>query len=164
EDGADRVISGPDHPGRGGFDLEVLVGGRPLRQEPLGDERRVEVGTGAEYELRLANPLPGRGAGAGAARGVARVDGRAPRPRGASKWVGHPRGTLTVTGGQVGPERARRFYFTTERDSYATRIGRPGDFGVIAAAFYRERRPGREIVPPRRAAPLREEADGAAGD
>src|SRR5262249_17737003 len=43
EDGADRVISGPYHPGRGGFDLEVLVGGWPLRQESLGGERRVEV-------------------------------------------------------------------------------------------------------------------------
>jgi hypothetical protein len=141
-----------------------MVGGRPLRQESLDGERRVEVVAGSEYELRLTNPLPGRVAVAVSVDGLNVIDGRRTGPREASKWVVHPRGTLTVAGWQVGPERARRFYFTTERDSYATRIGRPGEFGVVAAAFYRERRPGREIVPPRPAAPLREEADSAAGD
>jgi hypothetical protein len=164
EDGAERVISGPYHPGRGGFELEVLVGGWPLRRESLGGERRVAVVAGSEYELRLTNPLPGRVAVAVSVDGLNVIDGRRTSPQEASKWVVHPRGTLTVNGWQVGPERARRFYFTTERDSYATRIGRPGEFGFIAAAFYRERRPGREIVPPRTAAPLREEADSAAGD
>jgi hypothetical protein len=164
EDGADRVISDPYRPERGGFDLEVLVGGQPLRQESLGGERRVEVVAGSEYELRLTNPLPGCVAVAVSVDGLNVIDGRRTSPREASKWVVHPRGTLTVTGWQVGPERARRFYFTTERDSYATRIGRPGEFGVIAAVYYRARRPGREIVPPRTAAPLREEADSAAGD
>jgi hypothetical protein len=162
EDGADRVIGGPYHPGRRGFDLEVLVGGRPLGQECLDGARRVEVVAGSEYELRLTNPLPGRVAVAVSIDGLNVIDGRRTRPREASKWVVHPRETLTVAGWQVGPERARRFYFTTERDSYATRIGRPGEFGVIAATFYRERRPDREILPPPVAAPLREEADRAA--
>ena len=72
------------------------------------------------------------------------IDGRHTSPREASKWLVHPRRTLDIAGWQVGGERARRFYFTTERDSYATRIGRPGEFGVITAVFYRERRPGGE--------------------
>jgi hypothetical protein len=37
--------------------------------------------------------------------------------------------------------RARRFYFTTERDSYAARIGRASDLGVITAVFFRESTP-----------------------
>jgi hypothetical protein len=160
-DEVDRVSSGPFRPRHGGFDLEVLVGGRPLRQEYLGAERRVEVATGSEYELRLTNPLPGRVAVAVSVDGLNVIDGRRTNPREASKWVVHPRGTLTVSGWQVGLERARRFYFTTERDSYATQIGRPGEFGVIAAAFYRERCPVRELVRPRTAAPLREAADSA---
>jgi hypothetical protein len=164
EDGADQVIGGPYHPERRGFDLEVLVGGRPLHQESWDSTRRVEVVAGSEYELRLSNPLPGRVAVAVSIDGLNVIDGRRRPPWEASKWVVHPRGTLTVAGWQVGRERARRFYFTTERDSYATRTGRPGEFGVIAAAFYRERRPDREIVPPPAAAPLREEADSAAGD
>ena len=76
----------------------------------------------------------------------------------------HPHATLTLSGWQVGSERARRFYFTTERDAYATRIGRPGDFGVISAVFYRERHPVSEILPRRRAVPERgDSVDEAAG-
>jgi hypothetical protein len=37
-------------------------------------------------------------------------------------------------------DHARRFYFTTERDSYAARLGVTGSRGIISAAFYRERR------------------------
>jgi hypothetical protein len=81
----------------------------------------------------------------------------------AGKWVIHPYGTLTISGWQVGPERARRFYFTNEHDAYATRIGRPGDFGVISAVFYRERHPISEIIPPRSALRERGGSVGAAG-
>jgi hypothetical protein len=42
-------------------------------------------------------------------------------------------------------ERARRFYFTNERDSYAARLGRKADLGVISAVFFRER--VRRVVP-----------------
>jgi len=51
-----------------------------------------------------------------------------------------PYSTLIVSGWQVSDSRARRFYFTTERDSYATRIGQPADFGAITAVFFREKR------------------------
>jgi hypothetical protein len=64
----------------------------------------------------------------------------------AGKWVIYPYETLTISGWQVGPERARRFYFTNEHDAYSTRIGRPGDFGVISAVFYRERLPISQII------------------
>jgi hypothetical protein len=50
--------------------------------------------------------------------------------------------------------RARRFYFTNERDSYANKIGRATDLGVITAVFFRERRERTEIVPPPRPRPL----------
>ena len=146
---------GPYRPWTGGFDVQVLVGGRTLSQETAGGERRVEAVAGAEYELRLTNPLPERVAVAVSVDGLNVIDARHTTAWDASKWVIHPHGTLTLSGWQVGPERARRFYFTTERDAYATRIGRPGDFGVISAVFYRERRPIAEIIPRRGAVPER---------
>jgi hypothetical protein len=124
----------------------------------------VEAVLGAEYELRLTNPLPERVAVAVSVDGLNVIDARHTAAWDASKWVIHPHGTLTLSGWQVGPERARRFYFTTERDAYATRIGRRGDFGVISAVFYRERRPIAEIVPHRRAVPERGDAVGAAAE
>jgi hypothetical protein len=147
-----------------GFDVQVLVGGRTLPQETAGGERRVEAELGAEYELRLTNPLPERVAVAVSVDGLNVIDARHTSAWDASKWVIRPHGTLTLSGWQVDSERARRFYFTTERDAYATRIGRPADFGVISAVFYRERRPIAEIIPHRRAVPERADAVGAAAE
>jgi hypothetical protein len=161
---AGRGVPGPYRPWTGGFDVQVLVGGRTLPQETVGGERRVEAVVGAEYELRLTNPLPERIAVAVSVDGLNVVDARHSSAWDASKWVIHPYGTLTLAGWQVDTERARRFYFTTERDAYATRIGRPGDFGVISAVFYRERRPSAEIIPRRRAMPDRGDPVGAAAE
>jgi hypothetical protein len=155
---------GPYRPWRGGFDVQVLVGGRPLPQETVGGERRVEAVLGAEYELRLTNPLPERVAVAVSVDGLNVIDARHTSAWDASKWVIHPHAKLTLSGWQVGSERARRFYFTTERDAYATRIGRPADFGVISAVFYRQRHPVSEIIPRRMAVPEREDSVGEAAE
>ena len=52
-----------------------------------------------------------------------------------------PYGTISVRGWQMSSENARRFYFTTERDSYAAKLGQTANLGVISAVFFRERRP-----------------------
>src|ERR1051325_7563713 len=36
-------------------------------------------------------------------------------------------------------ERARRFYFTNESDSYGAKLGQTANLGVISAVFFRER-------------------------
>src|SRR5262249_48296092 len=138
--------SGPYRTWPGELDVQVLVGGRPLPQEIVGGERRLEAVRGTEFELRLTNPLSDRVAVAVSVDGLNVIDARHTSTWDASKWVIHPHATLTLSGWQVGTERARRFYFTTERDAYATRIGRPGDFGIISAVFYREQRPVAEII------------------
>jgi hypothetical protein len=154
----------PNWPWRGAFEVQVLIGGRPAPQENWGGERRVEAVPGAEYELRLTNPLPERVAVAVSVDGLNVIDARHTTAWDASKWVIHPHGTLTLSGWQVGSERARRFYFTTERDAYATRIGRPGDFGAISAVFYREGTPVREITPGRLSLPERDEFGSRAAE
>jgi hypothetical protein len=62
-----------------------------------------------------------------------------------------PHGSITIGGWQMSSARARRFYFTDERNSYANRIGRPSDVCVITAVFFRERHRRAEILlpPPR---------------
>jgi len=45
-------------------------------------------------------------------------------------------------------ENARRFYFTTERDSYAAKLGQAANLGVISAVFFRERGQPVVVTPP----------------
>jgi hypothetical protein len=128
-------------PPHGDFGVEVLVGGAPLEVLYGRGRRYVEAREGAEYELLVRNPTPYRVAVALSVDGLNTVDARRTTAWQASKWVVEPYGSARVSGWQMSASRARRFYFTTERDSYAARLGRASDLGVITAVFFRESAP-----------------------
>jgi hypothetical protein len=123
------------------FGVEVLVGGRPLEELYARGRRYVEAVEGAEYELVVRNPLPVRVAVALSVDGLNTIDARHTSSWQASKWVIEPYQTIRLSGWQMSSRHARRFYFTSERDSYAARLGRKADLGVITAVFYRELAP-----------------------
>jgi hypothetical protein len=131
-----------------GFEVEVWVGGRPLEEYVARGKRYVEALEGAEYELRIRNPLGERVAVALSVDGLNSIDARRTTAWNASKWVINPYQTITIRGWQMSSSRARRFYFTTERDSYGAKIGQTANLGVISAVFFRERRPITVVPPP----------------
>lgn len=121
------------------FELTVLVDGQPLTEYRSHGRSSVDAVRGAEYELRLRNSSPDRVAVALSVDGLNTIDAQQTSAWNASKWVIEPYQTITISGWQMSSERARRFYFTTERDSYAAKLGRQADLGVISAVFFRER-------------------------
>jgi hypothetical protein len=137
-----------------GFELEVLVDGSPLAEYEARGKSYVEAIAGAEYEVRIHNPLPYRVAVALSVDGLNSIDARHTTAWNASKWVIEPYGTINISGWQMSSERARRFYFTSERDSYGAKLGQTANLGAISAVFFRELRPIRVPVtpppPPRR--------------
>lgn len=143
------------------FEVQVLVNGSPLAEYYARGRSYVEATEGAEYEVRIHNPLPYRVAVALSVDGLNSIDARRTTAWNASKWVIGPYDTIEIGGWQMSSERARRFYFTTERDSYAAKLGQASNLGVISAVFFRERRPMPvRIAPPPRPVPGYEE-DGA---
>src|SRR5690349_3091605 len=137
---ADRIVK--PYPN---FDLEVVVNGRPLTEYYARGRTYIEALQGAEYELRVRNNSADRVAVALSVDGLNTIDARHTSAWDASKWVIEPYETITISGWQMSSERARRFYFTTERDSYAAKRGSTVNIGVISAVFFRERR--RVVVP-----------------
>ena len=123
------------------FELDVLVNGRPLQEYYARGRTYVEALQGAEYELRLRNSSSDRVAVALSVDGLNTIDARHTSAWNASKWVIEPYQTITISGWQMSSERARRFYFTNERDSYGAKLGQTANLGVISAVFFRERRP-----------------------
>ena len=140
------------------FEVQILVNGRPLEEYYARGKSYVEAIEGAEYEVRIRNPLPFRVAVALAVDGLNTIDARRTTAWNASKWVIEPYGTIDITGWQMSSERARRFYFTSERDSYGTKLGKTSNLGVVSAVFFRERRPiVVPVTPPPRPRPPYEE-------
>jgi len=126
---------------QGGFDLEVLVDGRPLAEYFARGRTYVEALKGAEFELRVRNPTPNRVAVALSVDGLNTIDARHTSAWNSSKWVIDPYQTIIIGGWQTSTERARRFYFTDERDSYGAKLGQTTNLGVISAVVFRERQP-----------------------
>jgi hypothetical protein len=52
-----------------------------------------------------------------------------------------PHQSTTISGWQVSSTDARKFYFTTEKQSYGAWLGRDRNLGVIEAVVYREKMP-----------------------
>jgi len=140
-----RVI----RPEPAGFDVDVVVSGEPLEVIYGRGRRYVEAREGRDYELVVRNPLPVRVAVALSVDGLNTIDARRTSSWESSKWVIEPYGTVRIKGWQTSSNTARRFYFTTERDSYASKLGHTSDLGVITAVFYRESAPRRILPPPR---------------
>lgn len=124
-----------------GFSVEVIIDGRPAMEYAASGRRYIEALENAEYELRIHNPTGSRVAVALAVDGLNSIDARHTSAWDAHKWVIEPYGTIFVRGWQMSSESARRFYFTTERDSYAAKLGQASNLGLISAVFFRERRP-----------------------
>lgn len=131
------------------FEIEVLVNGSPLPQYLARGRRYIEALKGAEYELRIRNPLGVRVAVALAVDGMNTIDARRSSAWNASKWVIEPYQSITIRGWQMSGERARRFYFTSERDSYGAKLGQTANLGIISAVFFRERQPITVVPQPR---------------
>jgi len=130
-----------------GFSVEVLVDGVPTTEYAARGRRYIEALENAEYELRIHNPTSSRVAVALSVDGLNSIDARHTSAWDAHKWVIEPYGTISVRGWQMSSENARRFYFTTERDSYAAKLGQAANLGVITAVFFRERNQPVTVMP-----------------
>jgi hypothetical protein len=119
--------------------IEILVDGRPLTEYAARGTTYIEALRGREYSVRLSNRSDRRIAVALAVDGLNSIDARTTDAKSASKWVLGPRESITIDGWQTSTDTARRFYFTTEEQSYGQWLGRPDNLGVIEAVVFRER-------------------------
>jgi len=139
--------------------LEVLIDGRSLHEFHARDAIYVEAVRHAEYALRLTNRTGRRMAVALSVDGLNTIDAKSGSAAEASKWVLDPWQTVTIEGWQIGPDAARRFFFTSEDKSYGAWLGATANLGVIEAVAFRELVP----PPPRRPLVGRRQRDTSVG-
>jgi hypothetical protein len=121
--------------------LAVLVNGEPLHEIAARGTTYIQAVRHAEYALRLTNRTGRRMAVALAVDGLNTIDAKTGSASRASKWVIGPWQTVTIEGWQIGPDAARRFFFTSEDKSYGAWLGTTANLGVIEAVAFLERIP-----------------------
>jgi len=119
--------------------IEILVDGSPLTEYPARGTTYIEALRGREYGVRLTNRTDRRLAVALAVDGLNSIDAKTTAARQASKWVLDPHETITINGWQTSSTDARRFFFTTEEQSYGAGLDKVDNLGVIEAVIFRER-------------------------
>jgi len=125
---------------RGGYSMEILVGGIPVCEYSARGTNYIEALRHRQYSVRLRNRTAERIAIAFSVDGLNSIDARTTTARDARKWVLGPYETITLDGWQVSSSTARKFFFTTEEKSYGNWLGRTNNLGLIAAAVFREKR------------------------
>lgn len=121
--------------------VEILIDGKPLTEYAARGTTYIEALRGREYSIRLTNRSHRRIAVALAVDGLNSIDAKTTTPAKASKWVLGPRESTVIKGWQTSGQSARRFFFTTEEQSYGAWLDRTANLGVIEAVVYRERLP-----------------------
>lgn len=122
-----------------GYTMDVLVDGTPLQEYAARGARYIEALKGREYSVRLCNRTGERVAIALSVDGLNSIDARTTSAAAARKWILGPYETITLDGWQTSAATARRFFFTTEEQSYGAWLGRTKNLGLIAAAVFREK-------------------------
>jgi hypothetical protein len=125
---------------RGGYSMEILIGGTPVHEYAARGTNYIEALRGREYSVRLRNRTAERIAIALSVDGLNSIDARTTTAGDAKKWVLGPYESITLDGWQTSSATARRFFFTTEDKSYGNWLGRTQNLGLIAAAVFREKR------------------------
>lgn len=125
--------------GAGPLRLEIRVDGARAPIYTHEGKHYVEALKGREYSIRLVNTSARRIAVALSVDGLNTVDARRTSPGEATKWVIDPHDEVTVSGWQVSSGAARKFYFTSEEDSYGAALGKTENLGIISAAVFYEK-------------------------
>jgi len=154
------VVTGPTQAlTQEGYSMEILVDGVPLDEYAARSTTYVEAMRQREYAVRLTNHSGRRVAIALSVDGLNSIDAKTTSARQASRWILGPYESITLDGWQTSHSTARRFFFTTEDQSYGAWLGQTRNLGLIAAAVFREKRPQPIQQPGRRPDRL-----GASGD
>ncbi len=127
--------------------LDVLVDGQPLPTIYHHGKTYLPVPRlGQEYTLRVWNHGPRRIAAVLSVDGLSVIDGR-PASADSPGYVVAPNGSVVIKGWRHDMNRVHAFSFVDRHDSYASRVGRPENIGVIGLLAIEEQGP-RRVPPP----------------
>lgn len=121
-----------------GFGLNVVVNGRTLPIIQHGGKNYVAAPWDSDFQLRLNVPYGGRYLAVTSVDGLDIMTGKK-ASAGAGGYVVTAGGDNDIPGFRLNNDEVAAFHFGDRSDSYAAKLDRPENVGVIAVIFYAER-------------------------
>jgi len=120
------------------FELQVRVHGRPVREYLHEGRVYIEGRKGTDFTLRIANPTDRRILAVPTVDGLSVMDGQE-GSFDSGGYVIDPFGHMNIPGWRLDDDQVAQFFFSKQGASYASKMGKPLNVGVIACAIFLEK-------------------------
>ena len=136
---SDATVLDREPPASAGPRIELVDDGTQMLPTFWQGGRRFVLGQmGARYQVRIVNPTAARIEAVVSVDGLDAIDGR-PANLNKRGYIVPAFGDVTIDGFRTSLDAVAAFRFSSVRDSYAARVGRPRNVGVVGVAFFGER-------------------------
>lgn len=125
--------------------MAVLSNGRQAERVPFKKQTWIEGRPGSEYSISIRNNCPFRVLAVVSVDGLNILTG-SEASYASNGYVLDPGQTADLSGWRKSNDQVAAFYFSSPSNSYAARVGKGANLGVIGAAFFQEKRA--EPAPP----------------
>lgn len=122
------------------FEFDVLVHGSSAKEYYHNGSYYVEGKEGTRFSLRMRNNSSHRVLFVPTVDGLSIMSGKEASFKSRGYIVG-AYDSLTISGWRTSDNNVAEFFFSSPKESYATKINRSGNLGVIGCAVFKENKP-----------------------
>lgn len=120
------------------YELEVLINGKPVKEYVKDGKIYVEGRRGTDFSLRIRNNSSKRILAIPSVDGLSVMNGKTASYN-SSGYIINAWDSVTIDGWRTSDKEVARFYFSRQEDSYAAKMDRDGNTGVIGMAVFTEK-------------------------
>jgi len=127
------------------YEFEVLVNGHSAKEYYQDGKTYLEGKEGSRFSLRMRNNSSSRVLFVPTVDGLSILNGK----EGSFKSRGYIVGaydSTTIDGWRTSDDKVAEFFFSSPKGSYAKKMGKGGNLGIIGCAVFKEKHKEKEIV------------------
>ena len=120
------------------FEFEVLIHGSSAREYYHQQSHYIEGKEGSKFSLRMRNNSSHRVLFVPTVDGLSIMNGKEASLK-SKGYIVDAHDALTIDGWRTSDDKVAEFFFASNKNSYAKKMGRGGNLGVIGCAVFKEK-------------------------
>jgi hypothetical protein len=127
------------------FEVNILVNGKPVQEYKKDDKFYIEGRKDTTYSIRIKNNSYRRIVAIPTVDGLSVIDGKEASYK-STGYIVNGNSSITIDGWRKSDKEVAQFYFSSLGKSYASKMNKGGNQGVIGVAIYKEKDPEVNVV------------------